>query len=157
MLRPFADVLFSQSQAEIHDVRLALVVDQDVARLYVSVDQPLLVGVMQRLGHGRDEFRRLLTRKPGLLEPRRQIGPLDILGDDEERKFRRASHVVNRDDVRMFEAGHGAGFGQIQFGIFGASDPIGVGHLDGDGAMQLFVMGQIDEAEAPFAQQLLIR
>ena len=55
----------------------------------------------------------------------------------------------------MIEIGDGAGFGQIGLGIFGLRDQLGVRHLDGDGPVQLLVVGQIDEAEAAFAQHLL--
>ncbi len=151
--RPFADVFFSQCQSEVHHMRLAVIVDEDIGRLYVSVDQSSLVGIVQRLGHGRHKFRRLLPRKPRLLKRPCQIGSLDIPRDDEERKVRRASDVVDRDDMRVFEAGHSAGFGQIEFGIFGARNPIRVGHFDGDGAIQLFVPCPKNEAEAPSSQQ----
>jgi hypothetical protein len=154
ILRSFTNVFFPQSQAEINDVRIAIVVDQDVAGLYISMNQPLLVSVMQRLSHGRHQFRRLLTRKPGLLELRRQIGTLDIFRDDEEGKFRRPPHVVNRDDVRMFETGYNASFGQIKLGVFGTDNPISVGHLDGHGAAELVIMRQINQPESTFAEQL---
>ena len=45
-----AEVLVPQRQAEIDEVRLAFGVDEDVARLDVPVHQPMLVGVVQRLG-----------------------------------------------------------------------------------------------------------
>ena len=55
----------------------------------------------------------------------------------------------------MVEVGDGAGFGQVGFGIFGPGDQLAVRHLDGHGAMQLLVVGQVDQAEAALAQQPL--
>ena len=55
----------------------------------------------------------------------------------------------------MVEIGDRAGLGQIRLGIFGLRDQPGVRHLDGDGPVQLLILGQIDEAEAPFAQHFL--
>ena len=62
---PLAEVLLPQGQAEIGHERLAAGVEQDVARLDVPMDQPLLVGVVQRLGHRRHQFRRFARRKAG--------------------------------------------------------------------------------------------
>ena len=55
----------------------------------------------------------------------------------------------------MVEAGDGAGFGQVGFGVFGPGDEPAVRHLDGDEPLQLLVVGQVDEAEAAFAQDSL--
>ena len=55
----------------------------------------------------------------------------------------------------MVEIGDRAGLGQIRFGIFGLGDQLGVRHLDGDGPVQLLILSQIDEAEAPSAQHFL--
>ena len=53
---PLAHVLLSQGQPEIRHERLAALVEQDVAGLDVPMHQPLLVGVVQRLGHRRHQF-----------------------------------------------------------------------------------------------------
>ena len=55
----------------------------------------------------------------------------------------------------MIEAGDGAGFGQIGFGVFGPGHQLAVRHLDGHETLQLLVVGQVDEAEAAFAQDSL--
>ncbi len=57
--------------------------------------------------------------------------------------------------MRVFQAGNRASFSEVHFGVFGPGQPIGVGHLDGHGAIQLFVLSQIDEAETPFTQEPL--
>jgi hypothetical protein len=50
---PLVYVLLTQSQSEVGHERLAGLVQQDVAGLDVPMDQSLLVGVVQRLGHRR--------------------------------------------------------------------------------------------------------
>ncbi len=62
---------------------------------------------------------------------------------------------MDRHDVGMIEVGDDAGFGQIGFGIFGGGYSITVRHFDCNRATQLVVMGQINEAEATFAQDFL--
>ena len=76
-----AKVFVSQSEPEIGDVGLAVAVDQDVARLNVSMDQSLVVGVVQCLGDGGDQFRRFGSDNRFCLV-RAQVGALDELRDD---------------------------------------------------------------------------
>ena len=59
---------------------------------------------------------------------------------------------MHRHDAGMIEIGDRASLGQIRLGIFGLRDQLGVRHLDGDQPIQLLVVSQIDETEAPFAQ-----
>ena len=120
---PLADVLFPQGQPEIGHERLAALVEQDVARLDVPMHQPLLVGVVQRLGHRRHQFDRFVERQPGLLEPRGEVGAFDVLRDDETGELLGAADIVDRHDVGVIEVGDGAGFGQVGFGIFGCDRP----------------------------------
>ena len=63
--RPLAHVLLSQGQPEIGHERLAALVEQNVARLDVPMHQPLLVGVVQRLGHRRHQFDRFVQSRAG--------------------------------------------------------------------------------------------
>src|SRR5207244_2137467 len=53
--RPAADGCFPERQSEISDIRLAGGVQQDVAWLDVAVDQPLAMGVVERVGQRRDQ------------------------------------------------------------------------------------------------------
>ena len=57
--------------------------------------------------------------------------------------------------LRVIEVGDGAGFGQVGFGVFGAIHQLAMRHLDGDEPLQLVVVGEVDEAEAALAQDLL--
>jgi len=65
---PLAHVLFPQRQPEVPDERLAALVEQDVAGLDVPMHQPLLVGVVQRLGHCRHQFDGFGEWQPGVLQ-----------------------------------------------------------------------------------------
>ena len=100
VLRSFADVLFPECQPEINDVRLAVVADQDVARLHIPMDESLLVGVMQGVSDGRDQFGGFPILEPLLLEPRGEVGPLDVLRDDVAGAVLRAADIIHRNDVR---------------------------------------------------------
>ena len=55
----------------------------------------------------------------------------------------------------MIEIGDRASFGEIGLGIFRLRDQLGVRDLDGNGPVQLLILGQIDKAEAAFAEDLL--
>ncbi len=52
----------------------------------------------------------------------------------------------------MIEVGDSACFRQIGIGIFDGGDSITVRHFDGDKALQLVVISQINKAEATLAQ-----
>ena len=62
---------------------------------------------------------------------------------------------MHRDDVGMIETCDRASLGQVRLGIFRLRDQFGMRHLNGDVAIQLLIVRQIDEPEAPFAQHLL--
>jgi hypothetical protein len=55
----------------------------------------------------------------------------------------------------MVEAGGGASFGEIGFGMFGPKNRPRVRHIDGDKTLQLLIMGEIHKAGATFAQHSL--
>ena len=54
--RPLADIRLTEREPKVNHVGLIVLIQQDVTRLHVTVDQALLVGVMQRLGHGGDQI-----------------------------------------------------------------------------------------------------
>jgi hypothetical protein len=146
--RPLAHVLFAQGQPEIRHEGLAAPVEQDVARLDVPMHQTLLVGVVQRLGHRRHQLDRFVDRQPGLLEPRGEVGAVDVLRDDVAGAACGAADIEDRNNLRVIEVGDGAGFGQVGFGGFGAIHQLAMRHVDGDKPLQLVIVGEIDEAEA---------
>ena len=153
--RPFADVLFSQSQAEVGDMGLALVVDQDIARLDVSMHKPLLVGIVQCLGDGGHQIRASAAEKPGLLSLIARSVPSIYL---ETTKHGNSPCFPHRTRGRCSgDRGRrrcGLRSDTLRHRRGGQSD-VGVRHLDGHGPMQLFVVGQVDEAETPFSQESL--
>ncbi len=154
IIRSLADIFFSQGQSEIDDVRLAVVADQDVGRLHITMNEPLFVGIVQRVGDSGDQLDGFPVLEPVLLDLRGEIGPLDVFRHHVTGAVIRAPGIMHRNDVGMIEIGDGAGFGEIRLGIFGLRDQPGVRHLDGDRPVQLLILRQIDEAEAPFAEQL---
>ena len=93
-------------------------------------------------------------RQPGLLEPRGEVGAVDVLRDDVAGELLGAADIEDGHDVRVVEVGDGAGFGQVGFGGFGAIDELAMRHLDGDEPLQLVVVGEVDEAEAALARAL---
>ena len=152
---PPADILLPQGQAEIRHERFAAVVEQDVAGLDVPVDQPLAVGVVQRLGHRRCEFRRFRHGGPVRLDALGQGAAVDELRDDEAGVILGAAHVVDGNDVRVVQAGDGAGFGPVGFGVFGPGDEPAVRHFDGHEPLQLLVVGEENPTETALAQDSL--
>ena len=153
--RPRAHVLLTQGQPEVRHERLVRFVEEDVARLDVPVNQPVLVGVVQRLGHRRHEFHGLVQRHTGLLEPPGEVGAVDELRHDEAREPLGAAHVEHGQDVRVVEAGDGAGFLQVRFGLVGPGHQARVRHLDRHRAVQLVVVRQVDQPEPAPAQHPL--
>ncbi len=115
--------------------------DQDIARLDVAVDQALLVGVVQRLGHLRHQRRRLAERQAPVLKqvPRRL--PVDEVRDDHRQPVQRG-HLVDRDDPRMAELGRGARLALEAAQLLGLGQQPGVRDLQGDEAVQLRIAGR---------------
>ena len=122
VLRPLADVLFFECQPEIDDVRLTVVADQNIARLHVTMDESLLVGVMQSVSDGRHQFGSFPILESLLFQLRGEIGPLDEFRDDVAGTVLSAADIMHRNYAGMVEIGDGASFGQICFGIFGMRD-----------------------------------
>ena len=97
--------------AEVSEVGLAVVVEEDVGRLDVAVDHPGRVGgaeraadLFQESGHARE------VERSG---PDHHLlgSPAAQQSEHEIRTTRLAPEVVQRDDVRMFQPGHHPGLG----------------------------------------------
>ena len=146
------DILLTQRQPEVGHERLAAFVEQDVPWFDIAMDQPLLVSVVQRLGHRRHQFDRFVDRKPGLLEPRGEVSAVDVFRDDKTGELLGAADIEDGDDVGMIEVRDRAGFRQVSFGIFESIHQFAMWHLDGHRAAQLVVLGQIHQAEPALAQ-----
>ena len=84
-----------------------------------------------------------------------QGAALDELRHDEAREVGGTADVEDGDDVRVVEAGGGAGLGEVGVGVLRTGDEVRVRHLDRHRALQLLVAGQVDAAEAALAQEPL--
>ena len=142
-----AEVLILEGKPEIGHAGFARGVDQDVGGLDVPVDQPSAMGVMQGVGDRGDQFRRIPEGRASLFHPDCQVASFDELRDDEAEPVFRAAHVVDRHDVGMVQLGENSGFDEKRFHILGAGDSFGVRHLDGDRAVEVIVVSQIDPSE----------
>ena len=153
----FRDVRVSQGKSEIDQVRSLVLVDQDVARLHVSMHHTLLMRVVQRPGNRCNQFGGFSERRFCFLKLRRKIIPLDMFADDVERKVVGLPHIVNWHDVRVIETGNRTCLGQIQFGLVGTGDQPAMWDFDGYGTSQLLIASQIHSSEGAFAQVFSIR
>ena len=91
-----------EGDAEVGDDRV-VVLEEDVARLHVAMDDPLFVGVLQRVGDARGHAHDLVD-----LQPPPGVEPLPKRfarheGGDEVDLPVRLPRVVQREDVRMLE------------------------------------------------------
>src|SRR5262249_17448539 len=141
----------ADGQAEVGQVRHAVGVEQDVPRLDVPVDQPPAVHVLQRLGQGDQQGRRLVEARAAARDPLGQVVPGDVLGEEVKRDVGGAADVVDGDDVGVVEGGVQAGLRVVGLQR-GRGEPVGERQLDGDEAVEVVVAGQVDDAEAPLAQ-----
>ena len=129
---------------EVGDLHPALAVDEHVVRLDVPVDDPVLVRVPERgedLARVRDRDRNR-ARPPGhdeLLEG----AALDVLHHDVVRA-RRNAPVVDRDDVRVGEAGGVRRLAAEALDELLVVRVALVKHLHGDVASELLILGQPD-------------
>ncbi len=119
------------------------------------MNESVLVGVMQGVGHSRHQHRGVPIIEPLAFQPFRQVGLVGVFRDNVAGAVLGAAHVTHRDDAGMVEIGDHSSLGQIRFRIFGLRDQPGVRHLEGDGPVQLLTLSEIDKAKAPLAQRFL--
>jgi hypothetical protein len=147
-----AKILVATGEPKISDVRLPLVVNQDVFRLDVPVDQSLRVRIVQSLGDDGDKLRRRGRRQAILPSLVPQIRPLDKLRHDEAQAVLCPSHVMHGNDVGMVQPGEDAGLGQVGLRI---SDSLRMRNLDSDAALQVLVIAQVHRGETTAAEDAL--
>ena len=153
--RPVAHVLLAQGQAEIGDERPAGGVEQDVARLDVAVDEALRwwaccsASATVATSAAGCRAGRPCADRPARVRPSMNFDTM------KQGKSVGAAHVEDGDDVRVVEAGDGAGLGEVGVGVRGLAIRCGVRHLDRHQALELLVAGQVDAAEAALAQEPL--
>ena len=145
-------------QPEVADVRLAALVEQDVGRLQVAVQDAPLVRVVHRLGHGRDhphggpgiggEVRQPLGEARAGDQLHREVAPLLVPPDLEDRH-----------DVRVVEPRHGLGLVLEPPEIVLGGQQAGLEHLQGDGSVEADLARLVDDphaAPAEHAAQLVV-
>ena len=132
--------------------------DHDVAGLEVAVDQPRGVRGSQSVRRLCEDGEDLLPRAWALGEPVLEGAAVDELHGDEHAPLERA-RVVNGDDVRMRQLGHGLGFAQqARLGALrmdaGAVAPR-MHELQRDLPIELGIVGGIDltHAAAPHGRE----
>ncbi len=104
-IRLLARALFGVRQlreAEVEDLQPPVLRDEEVLRLQVAVDDPLLVRRGKPVRHLERVVDRLARREPSAGEGRAQRLTFQKLADDVRRPFMRAD-VVDRRDVGMIE------------------------------------------------------
>ena len=111
--------------------------------------------IVQGFSQGRHQCCGLGEGRTDWLDVLGEVAALDELGDDVAPPVLRGADIEDRDDVRVVQAGQDAGLGQVRLDIFGRRSALLVRHLDGDGAMQLLIVGQIDPPEPACTQEPL--
>ncbi len=152
---PLPEVHLLERQAEVTDVGLPGGVDQNVARLDVPVDQSLTVCIMQSLSYRRHQFGGPAEGGAGWLDVGGEVAAVDELRDDVTQAVPCSADIEDRNDVGVVQTGQNAGLGQVRLDVFRPRNPLPVRHLDGDRAMQLVIVGQVDLPEPASAQELL--
>ncbi len=128
---------------------------QDVRRLHVAVDQPAVVGRVQRARHLCDDRRRPdRVDGPELADERAEVGPLDVAHGDEQLAVGLAG-LVDGDDVRVFERCRGLRLADEPLTEAGILGELGGQDLEGDPPFQPVVQGQIDDAHPPAPEHRL--
>jgi hypothetical protein len=139
-----------ERDAEVAQVRVALVVQQDVARLHVAVDDALPVRGVQRGAHLIEDPDRALGLERAVLEHVLEAAAPQV-PHDQVRGVRLAPVVVQRHDVRVFEARH-----ELRLALE-AADEVGlvrelrVDRLDRHLALDLWLDRSVHGAEGTLA------
>ena len=139
------------SESKIRDVRLTRAVDQDVARLQVTMNDALLMGVMQRLADFDTEPSRVVVGGPLPGQPVVQRESFDEVADDVYELVCQ-THFMHTDDVRMVDLCRCPGLAKESFD-FRQVEPAFVRDLHGHEAIQLKVPGLPHRSEPTRPQQ----
>src|SRR5262249_44135553 len=125
-------------EPEIGDVRLPFVVEQDVRRLQVAMDDSLLMEMFHRPSNLCDNSYRFLYLdfSPAIFFG--QAGPGDVLHDEVMLAVDRAG-FMNSYDVGMVQAGHGSRLGRETLDLMRRGQVARQDHLDSHGAIEVFL------------------
>ena len=145
-----AGLLHGEGDAEVGDEGLALV-QQDVLGLDVAVDDALAVGVVEGAGDFGGEADGVGDGEHAFA---REAGAQRLAGDERHDVVEQAvgvAAVEQREDVRMLQARGGADLAEEAFAAEGGAE-VGMEDLDGDVALVLEVVGEVDGGHAALAE-----
>ena len=143
-------------QAEVGEVTVLLAAgarDQDVRGLHVTVDEPLLVGRVQRLGNLLEQRDRANGVECAFLrEQVSQIRAVDVAHGEEQRAVL-LSRVEDRDDMRVVERGGNARLAQEALAEAAVIGKVGCDHLERHLAPEALFLSAIDRAHSSSADE----
>src|SRR5207302_4268131 len=140
---------------EVGHLRLALSVQEDVLRLHVAVDEPVLVRERESAGDlDRQLERAAYGERPASIEELLQVLAVDVLEDDELAPLVLAA-VDHRDDVRVREPGDGARLVAEARDVLLVVCVLRVEDLQGYVALEQRVARPVDGGHAAAADDLL--
>jgi hypothetical protein len=127
--------------------------DQDVAGLDVAVHQTRGVHGVEGVGHRLQQGAQRLDVEPTVaLEHRAEVLAVDEAHRQVEHAVR-VARVVDRDDVRVLQAGRDGGLPLEAVAVLPVGGERRGEHLEGDRAAQLEVAGAVDDAHTAFADE----
>ena len=150
----FLRLVLPGRQAEVHDQGLIVAVEHRVRRLQIAMHDPLRVRVAERLRHLANDSRgpwqigllvfarrQIVLKRGALDECRRDVELIAIL-----------AILIERHDIWMPQIGRYLCFAQEPLDALRGVAALEFGHLQGDGTIELRIVGFVDIAERSFAQ-----
>ena len=130
--------------------------DEDVVGFEVAMDELGGVGGCEAASGLAIDGEGLAPAARGSLLPGAEGEAVDELHGDEDLAAREHADVVDGDDIGVGEAGHRLGLAQESGGAggFAVAGSAAVDELDGDLAVELGVVGGVDDAHAAGAEAL---
>ena len=140
--------------AEVGDFHLAGLVEQQVFRLDVAVDDCMIVRVLQRVADWRHDGQGLFRLQPARAEELAQVHAVNILHQQVKQPVG-LSEVVDRDNVRVTQFCERLGLASEAFGELRIFFPLGGEDLEGHEPVERFLPRLVNHphAAAPQAGQ----
>ncbi len=138
--------------AEVHDLRLTAVADEDVRRLDVAMDDAVLVRVREPAAGLGDDVELLPEGQRIAPNAILEILPLQILHRDEGSSLLVVAEVVDGDDVRVLESRHRFRFALEALLELAVRDDGARHHLQRDLTLESRVEAEVDDTHGSFAE-----